>query len=281
MVKRTPPRQTARCRTSLRLNLSLTLLAVSCVCTACATRSYTPDTPSEARQLNIRNGDEIRVVTTNRERLTLRVGQVQEDRIVGVTIEPNIKEKRPPGTGVEVAYADIAMLEACNASIGCAYRPMIQRPAEAVRPEYASYDCSQLDAAILKIDTVRWVIRDDGGNLETSGHKAARYAGNFLMIPLAMGAGGGPIYMTDGGHVVLNAADQRILELLRLKRVRGCPAAATSEPGMTDLQMLEVLEPLMPATGTPDRQTCDDRTALLDRLRAPLPATPETGLPRE
>lgn len=264
----------------MRLNLGLMLLAVACVCAACATPSYTPDTPGEARQLNIRNGDEIRVLTTNRERLSLKVQTIREDRIVAVTIEPNVKEKRPPGIGVEVAYADIAMVEACSASIGCAYRPMIQHPAEAVRPEYASYDCSQLDAAILKIDTVRWVIRDDGGELETSGHKAARYAGNFLMIPLSLYAFV-PIYMTDGGHLVLNAADHRILELLRLKRVRACPAAATSEAGMTDLQLLEALEPLMTATGSPDRQTCDDRTALLDRLRAPLPAPPETGSPRE
>jgi len=264
----------------MRLNLSLMLVAVACVCTACATPSYTPDTPSEARQLDIRNGGEIRVLTTNRERLSLKVQTIREDRIVGVTIEPNVRETLAPGIGVEVAYADIAMLEACNASFGCAYRPMIQRPAEAVRPEYASYDCSQLDAAILKIDTVRWVIRDDGGELETSGHKAARYAGNFLMIPLSLYAFV-PIYMTDGGHLVLNAADHRIVELLRLKRVRGCPAAATSEPGMTDLQMLEVLEPMMPATGSPDRQTYDHRTALLDRLRAPLPAPPESGSLRE
>jgi hypothetical protein len=50
---------------------------------------------------------------------------------------------------------------------------------------------------------------------------------------------------------------------------------------MTDLQMLEVLEPLMPATGSTDRQTYDQRTALLDGLRAPLPAPPESGVPRE
>ena len=80
------------------------------------------------------------------------------------------------------------MLETCSPPFGCAYRPMIQHPAAAVRPEYASYDCSQLDAAILKIGTVRWVIRDDGGKLETGGHKAARYAGNLLMIPLSLGA---------------------------------------------------------------------------------------------
>jgi hypothetical protein len=264
----------------MRLIPSLTLLAVACICTACATQSYTPDTPSEARRLNINSGDEIRVVTTNRERLTLKVQTVQEDCIVGVTTEPNLKEKRPPGISVQLAYADIAMLEACNAPFGCAYRPMIQQPAEAVRPEYSSYDCSQLDAAILKIDTVRWVIRDDGGELETSGHKAARYAGNFLMIPLSLGAGG-PVYLNDGGHAVLNAADHRILQLLRLKRARGCPAAATAEPGLSDLQMLEVLEPLMAATESPDRQTYDRRTALLDRLRTPLPVPPESSLPSE
>jgi hypothetical protein len=85
--------------------------------------------------------------------------------------------------------------------------------------------------------------------------------------------------MGDGGNAVLNAADQRIAYLLRLKRDHGCPASATSEPGMTDLQMLEVLEPLMPPNRTPDRQALDRRTSLLDHLRAPLPAPPESGSP--
>ena len=66
---------------------------------------------------------------------------------------------------------------------------------------------------------MRWVIRDDGGELETSGHKAARYAGNFLMIPLSLGVGG-PVYLNDGGHAVLNAADHRIIQLLQIE---ACP----------------------------------------------------------
>jgi hypothetical protein len=92
---------------------------------------------------------------------------------------------------------------------------------------------------------------------------------------------GNPGYLNDGGHAVLNAADHRILRLLQLKRARGCPAAATAEPGMSDLQMLEVLEPLMAATESPDRQTYDRRTALLDRLCTPLPVPPESSLPSE
>lgn len=158
------------------------------------------------------------------------------------------------------------------ATCGCAYRPTILHPkSEPVRPEAATYDCSRLDAALLKTDTVRWVIRDDGGTLETSGHRAARYVGNIFLAPLSVYALG-PVYANDAGSAVLDAADHRILELLRLKRAHGCPAGTTSEPGMTDLQLLEALEPLMPEKGTPDRATLDRRTTLLDHLRAPLPA---------
>jgi hypothetical protein len=96
----------------MRLNLRLIMLAVACVCTACATpRSYAPETAGETRQLKIGIGDEIRVVTTNRDRLSFKVEQVPEDRFVGVTVERHAKETRPPGTAVEVPYADVAMIE--------------------------------------------------------------------------------------------------------------------------------------------------------------------------
>ena len=96
---------------------------------------------------------------------------------------------------------------ACLATCGCAaYHPTIQPVTEQpVKPEDATYDCSQLEAAILRVDTVRWVIRNDGGSLESSGHQAARFAGNLFLI-----LGGG--YMNDGGNSVLNAADQKALE---------------------------------------------------------------------
>jgi hypothetical protein len=167
-----------------------------------------------------------------------------------------------------------SILVACVATCGCAaYHPTIQHAMEpTVKPEDATYDCRQLEAAILRVDTVRWVIREDGGSLESSGHQAARLAGNLFLI-----LGGG--YMDDGGHAVLNAVDQRIAYLLRLKRDHGCPASATSEPGMTDLQMLEVLDPLLPPARNLDRQALDQRTSLLDHLRAPLPSPPEFGSP--
>lgn len=156
-------------------------------------------------------------------------------------------------------------------SAGCAYRPTIVHPmSHELRPEDAALDCEQLDLAILKTDTVRWVIRDDGGTLETGKERTSRYVANVIVIPLSLPLGGG--YIGDHGSAVLDAADRRILGLLRLKRDRACPPAATSEPGLTDLQMLQQLEPLMPEEGELDRAALDRRTALLDRLRAPRQA---------
>jgi hypothetical protein len=96
----------------MQFDRRLLLVAAACVCTACSTpRSYAPDTAGETRQLKIGVGDEIRVVTTDRDRLSFKVEQVLEDRFVGVTVEPHAKESRPPGTAVEVPYADVAMIE--------------------------------------------------------------------------------------------------------------------------------------------------------------------------
>jgi hypothetical protein len=160
-------------------------------------------------------------------------------------------------------------------SAGCAHRylPTIDHPmSHAARPKEAALDCEQLDLAILKVDTVRWVIRDDGGTLETGGERASRYAANALLIPLSMSVGLALGYIPEQGSAVLDAADRRILGLLRLKRDHGCPPRETTELGMTDLQMLEALEPLMPEKGELDRQTFDRRTSLLDRLRPPVSA---------
>lgn len=164
-----------------------------------------------------------------------------------------------------VQYCGIML--ASLAVAACAYQPTIEHPmSHPVMPGDAALDCEQLDLAILRTDTVRWVIRDDGGSLETSKERGSRYAANVIVIPLSLAVGGG--YIRDHGSAVLDAADRRILGLLRLKRERGCPARDTAEPAMTDLQMLAVLEPLMPEDGDPDRAALDRRTALLDKLRA-------------
>jgi hypothetical protein len=153
----------------------------------------------------------------------------------------------------------------------CSYQPSMQHPTlPALVPIDTTMDCRQIDVAIDRADTVRWLIRDDGGNLETSGHRAARYTGNFVLVPLSVLGGGFPIMMTDGGHAVLNAADGRIRELLQLKREHACPPRATAVPERNDLALLDELEAVQADFGAgrvDEEQMLTRRTKLLDNLR--------------
>jgi hypothetical protein len=77
----------------------------------CATRTYAPTTDVATHELKIRAGDEVRVVTTRRERLSFEVQEVRADRFVGVTVKPHRKEQRPAGQTVEVPFDELAVIE--------------------------------------------------------------------------------------------------------------------------------------------------------------------------
>jgi hypothetical protein len=151
------------------------------------------------------------------------------------------------------------------------YEPSIKHPTVAP-PGSAEQkmDCAQIDVALDRADTVRWVIRSDGGELETSSDRAARYAANVVLaVPLSILLSR-PGYFPDGGHAVLNAVDGRILAMLQLKRSRGCPPRATALPGKDDLTLLGELEPVqaMIDAGKGDEGVLfEQRTRLLDGLR--------------
>lgn len=87
------------------------LLALCFACVGCAHQTYPIGDAAETSELKIRAGDEIRLVTTDRERLSLRVGEILEDRITGITLEPARKEKLPGETPIEVPYTKIAMIQ--------------------------------------------------------------------------------------------------------------------------------------------------------------------------
>ena len=95
----------------MRKTWRLVLLALVCACAGCARHSYSIGDAAETSELKIRAGDEIRVVTTDRERISLRVKEIREDRFAGVTLRPNRKETLPADTPVEVPYAKIAMIQ--------------------------------------------------------------------------------------------------------------------------------------------------------------------------
>ncbi len=143
-------------------------------------------------------------------------------------------------------------------------------------------ECAQIDVAIDRADTVRWLIRDDRGTLESSSQRSARHAANVLIIPLSILLLH-PGYIPSPGHEVLDAADARIRELLQLKRAHGCSPRTTHIDGMNDIALLAELEALQAKldakTGEEDA-LFKERTRLLDGLRivpAPPPATPASA----
>jgi hypothetical protein len=167
-----------------------------------------------------------------------------------------------------------AVLAACLALAGCAtYHATLAPPKMTIsRASDRELDCGLLEAAIARTDTVRWVIRDDGGRLETAGHRAARYTANVVLVPTVHD------WWADDGHAALDAADRRLVELLRLKRAKGCAATATAVPDRNDLQFLPELEQLL-RSGS--RASLDRRSELFDALRiVPAPATLPASVPR-
>jgi hypothetical protein len=156
----------------------------------------------------------------------------------------------------------------------CSYQQSLRHPKlPPLVPIDLTMDCRQIDLTLDRADTVRWLIRDDGGKLETSGHRAARYAGNAIVIPISL-ISYFPTYIPDGGHTVLNAADGRIRELLQLKRDRGCPPRATALPGLDDLALLVELEGVqaqLDGDRGKESELLERRTTLLDGLRVVSP----------
>ena len=152
----------------------------------------------------------------------------------------------------------------------CSYQPSMQHPKlPALVPIDMTMDCPQIDLAIDRADTVRWLIRDDGAGLETSAHRSARYTANFLLIPVSV-LSLNPFYLPDSGHAVLDAADGRIRELLQLKRERGCAPRATAQPELDDLALLGELEAVQADYGAgrvDEEQMLKQRTKLMDGLR--------------
>jgi len=91
----------------IRCLLAITVWLVG----GCTTQTYAPASDAVTRELKIKAGDEIRVITTRRERLSFKVSEVHGDRFIGVTAKPHPKELHPAGETVEVPFDELAVLE--------------------------------------------------------------------------------------------------------------------------------------------------------------------------
>jgi hypothetical protein len=94
--------------------------------TGCAMHSYAPTTTADTRKVELRVGDKVRVVTTRRERLFLRITEIRSDRFVGVNSgeyqevhrdpfapmasRPSPEDRRRAGETIEVPYDELAVI---------------------------------------------------------------------------------------------------------------------------------------------------------------------------
>lgn len=128
------------------------------------------------------------------------------------------------------AVAAVFGVLACTGLAACSYQPTIRHPTLSGAEQEMIRDCASLDTAILKADTVRWVIRDDGGELVTAAAREARNAANVALMVATVIA---------------------TWDLLRIKKQQACADRPTSRPGISDLQMLDELREPVPASAAP------------------------------
>lgn len=84
------------------------LLALA-ACTA--PRSVAPVAGEKPTEIRLQAGDTIRVVTRDRERLSLEITEIGETALAGRTVKPGAHETTPAGREVTLPYADLALVE--------------------------------------------------------------------------------------------------------------------------------------------------------------------------
>ena len=85
------------------------LLLAMAACTA--SRSVAPVTGGKPLEIRLQAGDTIRIVTRDRERLSLEITDIRETELAGRTVKPGAHETTPPGRAVVLPYADLALVE--------------------------------------------------------------------------------------------------------------------------------------------------------------------------
>ena len=101
-----------------RISATLLLTAASLLVGCTTHRVAAPASGNPPGELQIRVGDTIRLVTKYRERVTLRVTEIRNDEIEGVTQKPNPHETVPAGKKAVVPYVDLALVEVTRHSAG-------------------------------------------------------------------------------------------------------------------------------------------------------------------
>jgi hypothetical protein len=86
--------------------VSLAAALVGCM----SPRAVAPVEEGQLTELRLKAGDEIRVVTRQRQRLSFEITELRAADMLGVTGKPARHETLPKGTTVTVPYDDLALV---------------------------------------------------------------------------------------------------------------------------------------------------------------------------
>jgi hypothetical protein len=93
------------------MGLWLFLLAIFSQSTACTTtRTASGDINSESKKLELKTGDEIRLITSRRERFKMVITEVKTAGLSGKTLQWDASEVNP-GQEIFVLYTDLAFIQ--------------------------------------------------------------------------------------------------------------------------------------------------------------------------
>ena len=96
---------------SLRCAPWVVLLSLLALGGCTASRAVSPVDSGKPVELRLQAGDTIRVVTKDRERMSLKISEIRETELAGVTVKPAPHETVPADQRVVVPYADLALVE--------------------------------------------------------------------------------------------------------------------------------------------------------------------------
>jgi hypothetical protein len=86
-------------------------ILVACTLVACTgPRAVAPVDSAEPKELHLKAGDRIRIVTRDRDRLSLEITEIRTTELAGVTLKPAAHETRAKDQAVVVPYQDLAFV---------------------------------------------------------------------------------------------------------------------------------------------------------------------------
>lgn len=159
---------------------------------------------------------------------------------------------------LKISLATLGVLVAA----GCASYPQHDYPMLPLPTDHdRALACEQLDDEILRGDAVRWSMRSEGIRVRTSATNTGGLLANLTLIAV----GGVSVPLPNwGDQALLSAADARIVGLLEIKSSKACPARATVDPSVTDL---DVLRQLQTSEADWKANRISEFTAITDRMR--------------